>query len=373
METGSEIRSRVVSIGTAVPEYRTGQNTILDFMKNAYDEPTASRKLDALFYHSGIGSRFSVVPDFSNQQTRELFPEDQKIPYLNERVEVYRKKALPLAIKAIHSCASNLNAKVENIGVTHLITVSCTGLYAPGLDADILENLKLPFDTFHTSLNFLGCNAAFPALKIADSFVRSQPDAKVLIVCVELCTIHFQPKNDNDNLLSNTIFGDGAAAVMVTSDQYAQKSKLNGLTLKGFHSALLSSGKDLMGWNLTQRNFEMKLNAGLPAFIGRELLDLMAQISIKFGISLSEVNRWAIHPGGKKILEAVQKELCFNNNELSHSYEVLKEYGNMSSPTILFVLAGILNGSVKAGDVVFAMGFGPGISIESLVATYEEV
>lgn len=372
METGSEIRSRVVSIGTAVPEFGAGQNTILGFMKEAYDEPTASRKLDTLFYHSGIGTRFSVVPDFANQ-TRELFPENQKVPYLNERVDVYRKKALPLALKAIHNCLANLRIKLEDFGITHLITVSCTGLYAPGLDADITEHLGLPFDIFHTSLNFLGCNAAFPALKIADSFVKSQPESKVLIVCVELCTIHFQPKNDNDNLLSNTIFGDGAAAVIVMSDRYAQKNGLKGLALKGFHSALLSNGKDLMGWNLTQRNFEMKLNAGLPGFIGKELLELMARISSKFEISLSEVKHWAIHPGGKKILEAVQNELYLNNNELVYSYEVLREFGNMSSPTILFVLARMLNDTVKGGDLVFAMGFGPGISIESLVATYEDI
>jgi predicted naringenin-chalcone synthase len=244
-------------------------------------------------------------------------------------------------------------------------------LYAPGLDAGIIAHCNLRNDIFHTSLNFLGCNAAFPALKLADTIVRSDNTAKVLVVCVELCTIHFQPKCNNDNLLSNTIFGDGAAALLVVSKQSASADGLSGLGMNNFYSTIQKGGKDLMGWNLTSVNFEMILNAGVPEFLGSEMDGLKNKIAGSFKIQFDELKHWAIHPGGKRILDEIKHQFRLSQNELRHSYEVLKKYGNMSSPTVLFVIASILEHGIEPGDSVFAMGFGPGISIDSALMTYE--
>lgn len=370
MKTGID-KSRIISIGTAVPEYEALQDTILEFMQDVYSEPVASRKLNMLFQHSGINTRYSVVPDFSNQGSNILFSKNNGKPFLEERIDVYKQHALPLAIGAIHSAFKRLKLPVNEFGITHLITVTCTGLHAPGLDAELMEHLKLPSDIFHTSLNFLGCNAAFPALKIADSLVKSDPGARVLVVCVELCTLHFQPKGNSDNLLSNTLFGDGAAAVIMTSQEYAQKQSFEGITLNGFYSSLLSKGKNLMGWNLTSINFEMILNSGVPDFLGKELETLKEKIAVRLNIRFSDIQHWAIHPGGKKILDEVKQQLSLTSDDLRHSYQVLKKYGNMSSPTVLFVLAEILKDGIKNGDNILSMGFGPGISIESAVMTYE--
>jgi predicted naringenin-chalcone synthase len=254
---------------------------------------------------------------------------------------------------------------VAELEVTHLITVTCTGIYSPGLDIELVEALNLPSDVFRTSLNFLGCNAAFPALKIADSIVKSSIDARVLIVSLELCTLHFQPKGNPDNLLSNTIFGDGAAAVIVVSESMAIEHNLKGFSLTGFYPILLKRGKELMGWNITSVNFEMILAAGVPEFLGEELEQVMVAVYEKLNLSIDTIHHWAIHPGGKKILDTVQRGLNFKNGELRHSYEVLNDYGNMSSPTILFVLNKIFKGNPVSGETVFAMGFGPGISIET--------
>lgn len=364
MKTGSDT-SRIISIGTAVPDYSSRQDTILSFMQEAYQDADASRKLRVLFHQSGINTRHSTIPDFSGTDERKLFPITHKQPDVAERMEVFRQNALPLALKSVKKAFENIETSVRDFGITHLITVSCTGLYAPGLDADLILALDLPPDTFRTSLNFLGCNAAFPAMKMADSFVKSHADARVLVVCVELCTLHFQPKSNSDNLLSNTIFGDGAAAVIMVSDEMANKEKRKGFSLTGFCPLLLNSGKNLMGWNITPLNFEMVLDAGIPEFLGGELDNLLELVAKKLGLTPDAIQHWAVHPGGKKILSTVEREMQMKNNELRHSYDVLRDYGNMSSPTILFVLNEIFNSNPKSGETILALGFGPGISIET--------
>lgn len=364
METGSK-SSRIVSIGTAVPDYLTSQNAILNFMHKEYQDTTASRKLNILFHQSAIESRHSVVPDFSDTDERSLFPLTHELPNVSDRMDVYRKQSLPLAVKAVDAAFKNLHSSVESFGITHLITVTCTGIYAPGLDIELFQELNLPQDTFRTALNFLGCNAVFPALKIADSIVKSHTNAKVLIVSVELCTLHFRPKNDSDNLLSNTIFGDGAAALVMISEAAAEDRHLEGFTLNGFLPVLLKKGKDLMGWNITSVNFEMILDSGVAEFLGQELEVLMAEVAEKLEMTPPMIHHWAVHPGGKKILDTIQRGLHLENNELKHSYEVLRNFGNMSSTTILFVLNELFKSRPKSGETIFAMGFGPGISIET--------
>lgn len=365
--------SRIISIGTAVPEYGTSQNNILDFMHAAYNDETASRKLKILFHHSGINTRYSVVPDFDNRKSgNNLLFENQNIPNVEKRLDVFKENAVLLAIKAIHDSLQKLNTTLAEFEITHLITVSCTGIYAPGIGTEIIERLNLPNDIFNTSINFMGCNAAFPALKIADMIAKTDENAKVMIVCVELCTLHFQPKNNNDNLLSNTIFGDGAAAVVVIADNAAKHKQQSGMTINGFHSLLLSHGKELMGWNITPTNFEMVLDARVPEFIGDEVNDIALKAGKKLNITPAAIDKWAIHPGGKKILDSIKKRMNLTETDLQHSYKVLAEYGNMSSTTILFVLNEILKAEPKQNETIFSIGFGPGISIETALFTYNE-
>lgn len=359
--------SKIISIGTAVPKHRTEQNIILEFMHAAYDNDVASRKLNALFTHSGINSRYSVIPDFDKSKGEHVFFNGvPSTATIKNKLTVFAEMAIPLAIKAIDDAFKKIDTTIESFGVTHLITVSCTGLSAPGIDSMLIEQLNLQPDIYHTSVNFIGCNAAFHALKIADMIVKTDAKAKVLIVCVELCTLHFQPKNDHDNLLSNTIFGDGAAAVIITSDTSENK----GLTITGFYSLLLNKGKELMGWNVTPVNFEMILDAKIPEFIGNEIEDILEKASKRFNIVPGTINNWAIHPGGKKIVDTIKKQLQLSDTDVQYSYKVLEEYGNMSSPTILFVLNELMQETHKKDQTIFALGFGPGLSIETALFSY---
>jgi predicted naringenin-chalcone synthase len=363
--------SKIISIGTAVPKYGAKQSTILDFMHAAYNDDTASRKLNILFNYSGINTRYSVIPDFDKSNSKYfLFNGNQIAPTIEKRLNIFKENAISLAIEAIQNSIKKLNTTIAEFEITHLITVSCTGLYAPGIDAVLIEQLNLPNDIFHTSINFLGCNAAFHALKLGDMIAKTDEKAKVLIVCVELCTLHFQPKDNHDNLLSNTIFGDGAAAAVVVSDTAAKQNNQAGMAINGFYSLLLSKGKDLMGWNITPVNFEMVLDAKVPGFIGDELDDIVLKAEKKLNITSEKIDKWAIHPGGKKILDIIKKQLRLNDSDLHYSYKVLDEYGNMSSPTILFVLNELMQSELKPNEIIFSIGFGPGLSIETAVYTY---
>jgi predicted naringenin-chalcone synthase len=365
--------SKIISIGTAVPKYGTRQSKILDFMHAAYNNETSSRKLKVLFNYSGINTRYSVIPDFNLKLAKHhLFNGNQYVPNVVERSEIFKEHAVSLAIEAIQDSLKKLNTTIADFSITHLITVTCTGIYAPGLDSALIEQLNLPNDIFHTSMNFLGCNAAFPALKLGDMIAKTDPNSKVLIVCVELCTLHFQPKNNNDNLLSNTIFGDGAAAVIIAPDTLTEPDLQGGMSINGFYSLLLNKGKDLMGWNITPVNFEMVLDARIPDFIGNEVDNIVLKASKKLNPSSKKIDRWAIHPGGKKILDNIKKRLQLSDEDLQHSYKVLDEYGNMSSPTILFVLNEIMCAKHKPDENIFSIGFGPGLSIETAMFSYVE-
>jgi predicted naringenin-chalcone synthase len=363
--------STIISIGTAVPGYSAKQSTILEFMQTAYHDETASRKLNILFHNSGINTRYSVLPDFGNNQSgHRLFGVNQQVPDVTQRLSVFKENAASLAISAMQSAFQKLGTTIADFKITHLITVTCTGIYAPGLGAALIEQLNLPEDIFHTAINFMGCNAAFPALNLADMITKTEENARVLIVCVELCTLHFQAVDNNDNLLANTIFGDGAAAVVVVSDTAAKKNQQSGLSINGFYSLLLNKGKNLMGWNITPVNFEMVLDTGIPEFIGNEVNEIILNASEKLKIDPSAIDKWAIHPGGKKILDSIKKQMQLSDSDMQYSYKILSDYGNMSSPTILFVLNEIMQAEHAEGETIFSIGFGPGLSIETALLTY---
>ncbi|MEI9909120.1 MAG: type III polyketide synthase [Bacteroidota bacterium] len=335
--------SKIVSIGTAVPNYRHSQEDILGFMQRVYAlNENDKRKLRFLYHQGGIDTRYSVIPDYSLPAAEwQFYPSTENLepfPKLEMRMKWYQQEAASLSLKAIHQCLENFSGEK----ITHLITVSCTGMSAPGLDLELLELLKLPATTFRTSVNFMGCYAAIHALKIANAFCKADKKANVLIVCTELCTLHFQKEHTVDNITSSMLFGDGAAAVLVTGND-----KQEGLTIDHFYSLVAQKGKQDMAWELSSKGFLMTLSSYVADMIEENFDELVQGALTDAGMDKEEVTQWCIHPGGKKILEAVHNSLGFTNGQLQPCYEVLKDYGNMSSPTVLFVLQKIMNGFKK--------------------------
>jgi predicted naringenin-chalcone synthase len=216
-----EALSKIISIGTAVPAYCHEQMTILSFMQTVYAaNETDKRKMRFLYQQSGIKQRYSVISDYSRPvQDWKFYPQSENLepfPSLEQRMMIYNRQAPLLSVDAIRDC---LNHAHDPKKITHLITVSCTGMSAPGLDLQVMELMDLQKDIFRTSINFMGCYAAIHALKIADALCKSDSSARVLIVCTELCTLHFQREATMDNIASSLLFGDGSAAALITADE----------------------------------------------------------------------------------------------------------------------------------------------------------
>lgn len=362
--------SKIVAIGTAVPAFRHRQEDILQFMQTVYafSEPDR-RKLRYLYHHSGIDTRYSVIPDYGRPLAEwKFYPQTENLhpfPSLEQRMVWYQQHAAPLAMYAIRDC---LEGHMHENEITHLITVSCTGMSAPGLDLQLLELLGLPNHVYRSSVNFMGCYAAIHALKVADAICSMHQHARVLIVCTELCTLHFQREPTVDNISASLLFGDGSAAALVTHNDHPHK----GLYLDGFYSEVIPKGKKDMAWELSSSGFLMTLSQYVPELLEEDFEGMMNRALQAAGITPQDIAQWCIHPGGKRILEAVYKTLPRANGQLDSCYDVLREYGNMSSPTILFVLKRIwqsLQVKNNADAKVFAAAFGPGLTMETFVAT----
>jgi predicted naringenin-chalcone synthase len=354
--------SEIVSIGTATPTYKHEQKSILNFMLNALKPTeTEARRISLMYHRCGIESRYSFIPDYSTPiEDWEFYPQNESLepfPNLEKRMEFFYSNALELSLKAIEDCMQSTDYQA----ITHLITVTCTGLSAPGLDIQIMQRLNLRPNLIRTSVNFMGCYAAIHALKIADAFCKTQADAKVLIVCSELCTLHFQRENKADFITSGLLFGDGSAACLVQS-----KSDKKGLKIKNFYSKVALNGQSDMAWHLSSNGFLMTLSNHIPKLVESEIENLLKEALADLDLSKEEIKNWAIHPGGKDILEAARKALSLSRNDLDDSSDILRSFGNMSSPTILFVLKRILSNPEKQGNT-FAVAFGPGITMESVV------
>ncbi|HEX7902947.1 MAG TPA: type III polyketide synthase [Chitinophagaceae bacterium] len=356
--------SKIISIGTAVPHYQHQQDRILDFMQRVYaPDETNRRKLKFLYRQGGITTRYSVIPDYSLPAAQWQFysPTEnlEPFPSLEKRMQWFQQHAAALSKKAIDQCLE----KTPGIAITHLITVSCTGMSAPGLDLELMELLQLPATINRTSINFMGCYAAIHAMKLADAYCRADSKANVLIVCTELCTLHFQKEATIDNITSSMLFSDGAAALLISGNNDQE-----GLTIDKFYSTVALKGKSDMAWQLSSQGFLMTLSGYVADLIEEDFNGLVQNALMNAGLNQEAITHWCVHPGGKKILEAVHKSLGFTNGQLQPCYEVLREYGNMSSPTVLFVLQKIMQAlDHKQESRIFGAAFGPGLTMETFI------
>ncbi|MEO9482547.1 MAG: type III polyketide synthase [Ekhidna sp.] len=351
-------------IGTAVPPNLTDQSQIADFMVSHLQlDEKEEKKLRVLYRASGIKQRYSVLRDFNeNLNGQSFFKEDAIFPSAKPRMLIYQHHAISLAKEACDKALSVASFDKEEI--SHLIAVSCTGMYAPGLDIELVDKLGLPTSTQRTAINFMGCYAAFNAMKVAQNTIEADASAKVLIVCVELCSIHLQQKTDDENLLANAIFGDGAAAMIVSS----QPSQ-NALEMKNFYNDLALSGRDEMGWYIGDHGFEMRLSSKVPDVIKEGIGELTHRLLEQFQLEVSDIDFFAIHPGGKRILDVIEEKLQITKEQNSIAREILRTHGNMSSPTVLFVIKSIVDRLTVADDQkhLLSFAFGPGLTLESAV------
>jgi len=287
----------------------------------------------------------------------------EPFPSIEHRMSWYNRHAPQLSVDAIRNCIEN---NIHSNEITHLITVSCTGMSAPGLDLMVTDMLDLPKTIFRTSVNFMGCYAAIHAMKLADAICKTERNAKVMIVCTELCTLHFQKDPSPDNITSTLLFSDGSAAALIVHDE----DEHEGLYLKSFYSEIVAKGKRDMAWELSSTGFLMTLSGYIPDLIEEDFEPLVERALQHAVISKEQISNWCIHPGGKRIIDSIHKSLQLKNGELESSYKVLNDFGNMSSPTILFVLKEIMDSAEQKKDqLIFGAAFGPGLTMETFVAS----
>jgi alpha-pyrone synthase len=340
-------------IAPAVPEHDV-HNAFAAFAETMLVDPRLRAVFRRMASRADIAHRYSFLDP--RRASGQLSPHDAhefyrlgNFPGTAQRMELFEQSAPVLMRKAVDRLALN---EQERSGITHVLVTCCTGLYAPGLDFEIVDHLGLSLDVERTMVGFMGCYAAINALKLARHIVRSDPKAGVLMVNLELCTLHFQETQELEQVLSFLLFADGAAASLITARE-------QGFAMDSFRAVTVPGTRELITWKIGGLGFDMLLSGKVPAELSRALheSELMSE---RDGIDL-----WAVHPGGRSILDAVEKGLELPINALAASREVLSSFGNMSSATIMFVLQRIMQ-QARPGQRGCAMAFGPGLTAETM-------
>ncbi|WDG18310.1 type III polyketide synthase [Microbacterium sp. Clip185] len=347
----------IVGVGTAVPDTRLTQSQIRDlFLMQPGLDRRAQRILGAAFDAAAIDTRHTVLASLTGDAPPEALAvrEGDRIldPGTAARNAEFRRLVPDLFARA--GRAALTDAGVAPGEVTHVITVSCTGLFAPGPDMLLVRDLGLRPETERYHHGFVGCAAAVPALRAAHRIAVAQPGAVVLVACAELCSLHLRVSDDPEQIVAASLFADGAAAAVVTSREYAGRR----FELDEFRTALSDDGEHDMVWTVGDHGFEMTLTPEVPRIVGREVADAVAY--------LDGATAWAIHPGGRSVLDRVATGLGLTEEQMAPSREVLRAFGNMSSATVLFILDRMRRDPALAdGTTLGLLAFGPGLTVES--------
>ena len=348
--------AHIQRIATAVPPHDV-HRPFVEFAETLLPEGTTRSLFRRMARLSAIEHRYSFLEPIaaggSSWSDSENLYVSGSFPSTARRMEAFERFAPRLAATALDRLALS---EPERRAVTHVIVTCCTGLYAPGLDFDIIHHLGLSPSVQRTFIGFMGCYAAINALKMADYIVRAEPSARVLVLNLELCTLHLQETPDLEQILSFLLFADGCAASLIAADP-------QGLAIDSFLAVNLPDTSHLITWRIRDGGFDMQLSGKVPAEIKRTLKESGAQV-MRNRDPLS-IDLWAVHPGGRTILDSVEEGLGLPAESLRFSRNILARYGNMSSATVMFVLQRVL-AAAQSGQQGCAMSFGPGMTAEIL-------
>lgn len=380
--------ARILSIESAFPEF-SGDIDLATANAQALsceNEKQAS-KVAKLYRRAGVEQRGSVLlgdsPSHEASRTHEpgeliqggqsrvaFYPplsESVGGPTTRERNEKFATEAPALARHAGSTALRSAGCTPSQ--VTHLITVTCTGFYSPGIDIELIEKLALPPTTQRTQIGFMGCHALINAFRVAQGLAACDPNACVLIVSVELCSLHYQYGYDAQKIVSGSLFADGAAGVVVAGKEFetsqtieSASSWISNLNIVATGSCLIPKTRNEMTWKVGDHGFEMTLSAAVPGLIEENLRPYLAGWLAEQGESIESIQGWAVHPGGIRIVQAVQNALGLADEQLTIPFEVLRQHGNMSSATLGAVLKQYANENTPLPWLM--LGFGPGLEIE---------
>jgi alpha-pyrone synthase len=344
-------------IATAVPPHDV-HHAFISFATGLIPEGTMRNLFKRMSRLSGIEHRYSFVQPITTEdgvwKDAEQVYDPGNFPVTARRMKFFESFAPRLAHAALDTLSLT---EEERRGITHVLVTSCTGLYAPGLDFEVVKHLGLNPSVERTMIGFMGCYAGINALKSAHHIVRSEPEARVLVLNLELCSLHFQETSELEQVLSFLVFADGCAASLVSAQP-------EGLAIDSFLALTIPDSSHLITWRIGELGFDMFLSGKVPGEIGSALKQLGTQVTR--GKDPLSIDLWAVHPGGRSILDAVEKGLALPAAALSSSRGVLAQYGNMSSATVMFVLHQIMQ-RAQSGQQGCAMSFGPGLTAETML------
>ncbi|MFC4597827.1 type III polyketide synthase [Cohnella hongkongensis] len=361
-------RIAITGIGTAVPPYRLEQEDASRRLREAMRErPADARWVQRIFAHSGVETRYTCEPELLEAADGCRYvpgAPPHLVPTTEERLSIYRTASVPLAVEAARKALGDSGVLPSEI--THLTAASCTGMFLPGLDAELAARLDMRADVQRVPLTFLGCAAGLTALRRAEEIVRRDPLARVLVVAAELCTLHIQPSFERDQLLTASLFGDGASACVV---ERAEAGRAGQLVLHQAEAAAIPGSADDMQWTIGNFGFRLRLSPEIPERIGREAPEAVRA----FWTDERMPERWAIHPGGRGIIDAVASAFRLTDEQTADSRAILREYGNLSSAAVLFVLNRMRERLRQSGGTEeqgLALAFGPGMTVEMVRFSY---
>lgn len=345
--------AHINQIGTSVPPHDV-HDAFRDFIRRSLALDNRGRAFERMASRSGISHRYSVLHESGMVEADAVtdgFYRRGAYPSTASRMRVFEAEAPGLAARAVAA----LDLEGQEARITHLVVACCTGFVAPGIDQILAKRLRLRPDLQRTMVGFMGCSAAIPALRIAQAAVLADAHARVLVVNIELCTLHLQDTDDLETALSFLLFGDGCSAALVTAEP-------SGLALGDFLTALIPDSDDMITWHVGDHGFQMHLSGKVPGMIMQALRDDDGKLLR--GEGTQSIDFWAVHGGGRSILDAVEAGLNLPPAALAHSRHILREFGNMSSATVMFVLNRIMQ-TDEPGQRGLAMAFGPGMVAET--------
>ncbi|MEM6689576.1 MAG: type III polyketide synthase [Planctomycetota bacterium] len=362
--------SRIAGLGLATPAHRIGRTESVQFaVANTGVGDYRDSKMAALYRRTGIDFRGTVLvdaedepgPDAESLRSRLRHPLDHsdRGPSTGDRMKWYQQFAGQLASEA--AVAGLTAAAVEPEAITHLVVVTCTGFASPGVDYHLMDALGLPADVQRIQVGFMGCHGAINGLRAVQGICAANPSSVVLMVCVELCSLHYQYGPQTDRIVSGALFADGAAALVAQGDDSENWQP----SISGTASYRIPGTKDDMTWHVGDHGFEMTLRATVPGIIEQHLPEVLCETLGRFNLSPKDICGWAVHPGGVRIVDAVKNGMKLNDSQVEDSLEVLRQHGNMSSPTMLFVLERFIRQQIPRPWLM--LGFGPGLAVELAV------
>ncbi len=353
----------LINIATASPPFKVQQDyAAAELKKRMGGTAVISRMIDMAANQSGIDHRFFVIKDGEPNTVDKFYTRDGNhfSPDTKTRMSEYEKWSVELTKNVVKDLAEK--NKIDFSAIDRLITISCTGFFAPGLDYELIREFKISPSVKRTNIGFMGCAAALIGVNSVWEAMTNNQSENILMVSVELCSLHLQTEPTRDNILANMIFADGAAAAYFSNIRNDETPKLE---IQFAESFLFEDSAKFMGWKIGNNGFEMMLSSELPKIILNSAAPKALEILSKKGIAPEQIMHWALHPGGRAILDSLQNGLQLSDEQLKPSREVLKNYGNLSSVSILYVLKNIIDSQqLKKDQFCCAIAFGPGLTME---------